>query len=384
VVRTSAGQARKPVAFDAMGTRNPGYTSTYMSGLDLLLNYSPFSELMHQLVLACLLKDVAVTRALGLPGAPQSTDIERQGRLFDITVVMEGGKEVRIELKLDAVLGRDQLQRQRENIEASQQEMLYIVLGGTQFVMSGDDIVATWTGGYTQSLEITDDGSITPGPIILAYSTVSRVLQLREVIASLSSASPEIANSAVRELADAYRRCLEKMRDTFASFRETSIRQWTNAHWNGFYDYVRSSLFPSATISNRFGQPKISWGSRDLDGMQIAVDDFFEYGVHVESEENSVSIKLDVVGTYDEEHTRGVRADFARSLQSAADLAGLELVFTTSRVGKVMTVAQLAGGYLTTKSSNTLDWNYASGILRRIDSAVDDAVKLFRKNKGRT
>src|ERR1019366_8457282 len=104
-------------------------------------------------------------------------------------------------------------------------------------------------------------------------------------VTMLATASPKITNLAVRELAEAYRRCLEEIQNTFSSWREVTVSQWKNAHWNGFYDYVRASLFPSATISNRFGRPGLVWECRDLGGIQIAVDDFLEYGgVRLEAE----------------------------------------------------------------------------------------------------
>jgi hypothetical protein len=289
--------------------RNGKRTLTDMNGLDLLLTYSPFSEHMHQLALACLFKEVAVTRAFGLAGTPRLTDIETSGRLFDITVAMEDGAEIDVEIKLDAVLDRHQLQRQRENIENSRHGMLYLLLGGSQFVMSGDDIVATWAGGYETNITITHEGTVTLGPAIPARLSVPKVLQLGEIVTILGRVSSEISSVAVRELADAYRRCLEELQNTFSSWKQTTVSGWTNAHWNGFYNYVRASLFTSATISNRFGPPRLSWGYRDLDIRRIAVDDFLAHGVHLEAEGSTVFIKLDVLEPGDPEYTNSVRAD---------------------------------------------------------------------------
>lgn len=353
-----------------------------MNGLDLLLGYSPFSELMHQLALACLLKERAITRLLGLSGTPQSTSIETHNRLFDVTVNMEDGSHAHIELKLDAILGEDQLARQRKKIEKLQQEMLYILLGGSQFISSGDDLVATWVGGSTQSIEVAEDGTVTRGPVIPFSSTSPKVCQLPQMIDVLSKASPEL-DGAVRELADAYRRCLEDIQKTFEVFERPPITKWTNAHWNSFYDYVRASLFPSASILNRFGTARLSWGYQELHCVRIAVADFFEYGVHLESEGNTVAIKLDVTGTYDADDARAVRKKFTRFVQSAADAIKLRLVLSKPHVGEKMTIATVAEGYLSSDSSDTLDWNHASNILRLTDSVVCDAVKLFRKRQGR-
>jgi len=348
-----------------------------MTGLDLLLNNSRFSEHMHQAVLACLLREVAITRAFGLSGTPQSTHLETHRRLFDISVVMEGGGEVHVEIKLDATLYPDQLQRQRENIENSRHEMLYLLLGGAQFVMSGDEIVADWKGGDSQDIEITDDLRVTPGPTIPIYSTAPKALQLRDMITMLEDASPEITNVAVRELADAYRRCLEAIQKTFRSWREINVSQWTNAHWKGFYGYIRTSLFPSSTISNSFGAPQLFWGHRDLEVVRLAVDDFFEYAVHLEAHRKRVYVKLDVLGSSDPERTKYVRKRFARCLQNAAGLAELQLTFAKPRVGQNMTVAILAGDWFSANGSDTLDWNYAIANLRALDLLLNKAVELF-------
>jgi hypothetical protein len=222
---------------------------------------------------------------------------------------------------------------------------------------------------------------MTLGLAIPTHSSVPKVWQLGEMITMLSSASPDIASVAARELADAYRRCLEEIQNTFRSWKQISVSLWTNAHWSSFYDYVRASLFPSATISNRYGRPVLLWGNRDLGATRIAVDDFLEYGgVYLETEENAVSIQLDVLEHDDSEQTKAVRADLIRFLQNAADIAQLQLVFPRPRIGANMTLATLAGGYLTTKGSGTLDWNYASGMLQRLDALVEDAVGRFRSH----
>jgi hypothetical protein len=131
------------------------------------------------------------------------------------------------------------------------------------------------------------------------------------------------------------------------------------------------------------------WGYRDLGVIRLAVDNFLEYGgVYLETQGNVVSIKLIVLEPYDlddsdeGEHPRGARADFIRFLQNAADDAKLQLEFTRPHVGANMTVVEFAGDYLTTKDSGTLDWNYASGMLLRLDSLVEDAVRLFRAHHG--
>ena len=76
-----------------------------MNGLDLLLSYSPHSEAVHQMTLACLLKDGAIARSLGLTGTPKDSFIETNGRL-DITVEMENGLLSHVELKINATFRR--------------------------------------------------------------------------------------------------------------------------------------------------------------------------------------------------------------------------------------------------------------------------------------
>jgi hypothetical protein len=295
---------------------------------------------------------------------------------------MEDGSHAHVELKLDAVLGRDQLERQREKIEKLKQEMLYILLGGSQFIYSGEELAATWAGGCEQSFEVADDGTVTHGQAIPFHSTVPKVVELRQMIDVLSNASPEL-NGAVRELVDAYLRCLGNIQKTFEVFERPPISNWTSAHWNSFHDYVRASLFPSASVFTRFGTAVLSWRFQGLHVVRIAVDEFLEYGVHLESEGSTVAIKVDVTGTYDEEDARWVRKTFTRFVKATADTAKLRLAFSKPHVGVGMTIATLEEGYLSSDGSDTLDWTHASTVLRVIDSVVHDAVKLFRKKHGR-
>lgn len=353
-----------------------------MNGLDLLLNYSLFSEHMHQLALACLLRDAAVTRALGLLGTPRESQIETHDRLFDISVLMEDAATVHVELKLDSLIRREQLEQQREKIEGSGDQMLYILLGGSQFVMSGDDIVATWTGGSTRTIDVTSDGVVL-GPLVPTYLSTPKVVQLRDLVAALAKARSEISNDAVGELADAYVQCLESIQSTFKEWQRTAISEWKTAHWIGFFDYLRASVAPDVRVLNRFGQPGLSWGYRDLHILRIAADDFLEYGIYLDAKGGKLCVKLHAIFDADHvEYTQGVRDTLDRELRTAARKMGVELVSSGKHVAGNMTVACVAGSYLAADDSGLLDWNRVVTTLGRLDQALDSAVKACRAQMG--
>jgi hypothetical protein len=356
------------------------------NGLELLLYYSPFSEHMHQVVLACLLADVTITRALGLRGTPGETRIETHNRLFDISVLMEDGSTVHIELKVDSTIRQTQLERQRENIERSQDQLLYILLGASQFLMSSEEIAATWTSGGTTTITVTEDG-VVPGAFVPAYVSAPIVIQLSGLISALTDALPGIADSARHELAEAYLRCLESIQSTFDKWKESPVADWTSAQWNGLFHYLSATLFPDGRVLNHFGQPVLSWGYRRLPTVQLAADDLLNYDVYLDADKSNLCVKLyaDFDRDYEDhtDHTKHMRADFTRLLLNAAQKLGVELVTGQERIGEKMTVACLGVGYLTTADSGLLDWNRAVTTLQRIDLVLDNAVKDLYVERGR-
>jgi hypothetical protein len=59
-----------------------------MAAIDLLLNWSPTSEWMHQVVLTGLLRHARLLELLGISGTPTDLKIETQNRLYDFTVTI--------------------------------------------------------------------------------------------------------------------------------------------------------------------------------------------------------------------------------------------------------------------------------------------------------
>jgi len=352
-----------------------------MTGLDLLFGYSRFSESMHQLALACLLRESDLLKELGIPGVPVETSVETDKRLFDITISMQGGSNVRLELKLNAGLSRDQLNRQKEG--AGDEQMLYVFLGNSQFYTANDQIASSWRRAEEFEIKFAEDETIkvrraSPeglvDPKIIGLSTMIRAL----------SASAQTATPAVRELAEAYRRCLEAIGNAFASFAKISLTNWTNAHWHGFYDSVRANLFPAASIglSIGFQGGRLSWGTRDLMMRRIAVDEFVQYGVHLEIEQSILRVKIDVIEAYEAEWTKTVREGFSSALLAVAERVGFGLLPSRQRLGEEMTIAVYDGDYRRSDSSNDLDWNHVANTLQKAEELVAEAVVQYNKEWG--
>jgi len=102
-----------------------------LAAIDLLLNWSPTSERMHQVVLTGLLRHTRLLEFLGVNGVPTDLRIETQKRLYDFTVTVQEStvkSEVHIELKVDATLGEKQIKRQMAAV-AEGDSLLYVLIG---------------------------------------------------------------------------------------------------------------------------------------------------------------------------------------------------------------------------------------------------------------
>jgi hypothetical protein len=90
-----------------------------MAAIDLLLNWSPTSERMRQVVLTGLFRHTRLLEMLGISGKPTDLAIETRGRLYDFTVTLQtatGTRRVHIELKVDATLDDFQIRRQKASL----------------------------------------------------------------------------------------------------------------------------------------------------------------------------------------------------------------------------------------------------------------------------
>jgi len=117
---------------------------------------------------------------------PKDSFIETNGRLFDITVEMEDGLLSHVELKINATFGDDQVERQRNFVEGSQDEIIYILLGTQQFMTPAQLYLGHWEGSYEQEIMISADGVITLGPKDRLYHTSPKMLNLDDLINALS------------------------------------------------------------------------------------------------------------------------------------------------------------------------------------------------------
>jgi hypothetical protein len=352
-----------------------------MTGLDLLLSYSPNSEAVHQMTLACLLKDQAIARSLGLTGTPKNTSIETNGKLFDITIEMEEGSVSHVELKVNATFGDDQVERQRNFVEISKDEIIYILLGTQQFMTPAQMNLNQWEGAGEHEISFSADGVITLGPKERFYQTSPKRLNLDDLINALSEAAADIDQQAIRELATAYRSCLENIRQTFKSFVTTDVACWNDASWIGFYDFVRASRFTSGSLDSRIGFPHFIFEFHPLLCRRLAGDDFIEYCVHLDACRGEFSFKLSVTGEYDADDVTYVRKRFRDLLEVCAEKHRLPLQWTAKRAGQGMTIATVAVGDLYNADSQAFGWEQCMSAVQSAASAISDAAACFRSSQ---
>jgi hypothetical protein len=348
-----------------------------MNGLDLLLSYSPHSEAIHQMTLACLLKDVAIARSLGLTGTPKDSFIETNGRLFDITVEMEDGLLSHVELKINATFGDDQVERQRNFVEGSQDEIIYILLGTQQFMTPAQLYLGHWEGSYEQEIMISADGVITLGPKDRLYHTSPKMLNLDDLINALSEAAPGIDQPAVQELAAAYLSCLENIRQTFKSFVSTHVAFWTDASWIGFYDLLRASAFSSGSLNSCIGVPHFTFEFHPLTPRRLAVDDFIEYDVYLDASKNELCFRMSVIGYFDSDDATHVLKRFKNHLKVCAKKRGLPLQWPKKRAAQVMTIATIAVSDLYKDNTQVFGWEECMAVFRSAAAAISDASAAF-------
>lgn len=349
-----------------------------MSGLDLLFSYSPNSEAVHQVALACLLKDRAIARSLGLTGTPKNTFIESNGRLFDITVEMEDGSVSHVELKVNAILGDDQVERQRNFLESNRAEMIYILLGTQQFMSPAQMHLEDWERSGQHEISFSDDGVLIVGAKARLYETSPKRLSLENLISALSKAASDIEQPAIQDLAAAYRLCLENIRKTFTSFFTTPVAFWNEASWIGFYDFARVTRFPSACLDSRFGVLHFTFEHHPLWCRNLAVDDFIEYHASLDAGIGEFHFMMSVIGDYDADDATHVRKQFRKLLQVSAEKHGLTLRWTPQHAGQVMTIATLAVCDLYQKDMQAFGWRQCMAAVQSATSAISDAAAGLR------
>lgn len=211
-----------------------------MAAIDLLFDVKLASERLHQLALGAALTRSSLLARLGIDGDPGHDEWEPRRGLFDLAVSLNDGEgqqpdEVRrvwIELKIDAGLGRDQLEKQLKHVEGSTDHVAYLLLG-TAALHSVSAELRTRVEEHRRR-----DGAL------------GLVLTSQELEEGLWSAARELGTDReardVRDLLTSYRDALIRLRERVEGFEDTPLEQWGYGEYLGFFAEWRRRT-PSAS-----------------------------------------------------------------------------------------------------------------------------------------
>lgn len=329
-----------------------------MAAIDLLLNWSPASERMHQVVLAGLLQHTPLLRQLGISGSPlPSVATETQGRLFDFTVPLDKGRNVQIELKVDATLSDDQMRRQMAAAAGANDVLMYVLLGTTQFCSSR---------GYIEDFRVRQQVSPKEEDVI--------VVDLATMRRAVSSLIAETRDPDHRDLAAAYDSLLRYIEESFWAFEAKPLGEWISTDWFGFYDHLRRALCidcSMAYVNNPSGGFVGCW----WDATQPDSDDDCE--VYLQLEHDKLCFKISIC----EQHINSAahfRDRFSDTVLTAGTASGLHIK-RPDRFGRGtwMTVAVLDRDYRAPVGASKVDWSYVQGIIGAADKVLKNAARQF-------
>jgi hypothetical protein len=315
-----------------------------MAAIDWLLNWSPNSERMHQVVLAGLFQHTSLLSKLNIEGNPMhGLETETQGRLFDFTVPLDTGRKVQIELKLDAKLDEDQLCRQIGSVKDSDDILLYVLLGITQFCWPPAKIAAL----------LPEQG--------MGRSKDVRVVDLCRMLSAVNSLAAETRDPDQRDLAVAYGALLRRIRESHTAFAAKTLGEWEWADWFGFYNKLRTDLQIGCEmdyVSNPSGGFVGCWW-----GNLTKPND--DCGFYLQLEGDKLCFKVSICDRH--KTSACVRRDrFSEAVLAAAAGLGIK---KPSRFGKGtwMTVAVFDGDYRAPAGNSTLDWQYTATVVAAAD-----------------
>jgi hypothetical protein len=325
-----------------------------MAAIDWLLNWSPNSERMHQVVLAGLFQHTSLLRKLDIDGTPtQGLATETQGRLFDFTVPMNTGQNIQIELKLDARLGEDQICRQLTSVKNSNDILLYVLLGITQFCCSPTKIEGL----------LAAQGMRQPSNI--------RVVDLCQMLSAVNSLAAETRNPDQRDLAVAYGSLLRRIQESHTAFAAKTLTEWEWADWFGFYNKLRADLQIACEmdyVANPSGGFVGCWW-----GNLTKPND--DCGFYLQLEGDKLCFKVSIC----DRHRTSASARRDRFSEAVLAAATGFSVKKPARFGKGtwMTVAVFDGDYRASGGKNELDWQYTATILATAEKVLKAAVHRY-------
>ena len=325
-----------------------------MAAIDWLLNWSPNSERMHQVVLAGLFQHTSLLRKLDINGNPaQGLATETQGRLFDFTVPLDTGRNVQIELKLDARLSEDQICRQIASVKDNNDILLYVLLGVTQFCCPPAKIEGL----------LAAKGMLQPGNV--------KVVDLYRMQSAVNSLAAETRDPDQRDLAVAYGSLLRRIHESHTAFSAKILGDWEWADWFGFYSKLRTDLQIACDmdyVANPSGGFVGCWW-----GNLTKPND--DCGFYLQLEGDKLCFKVSICDRH-KPSACARRDQFSEAVLAAAAGLGIK---KPSRFGKGtwMTVAVFDGDYRAPVGKDKLDWQYTANLLATAEKVLKAAVHHY-------
>jgi hypothetical protein len=331
-----------------------------MAAIDLLLNWSPTSERMHQVVLTGLLRHTRLLEMLGIGGMPTDLKIETQNKLYDFTVTVSDGtmcRKIHIELKVDASLGETQIRRQMASV-AEGDLLVYVLIGVTRF---------TWSGRLLEDVR----NSLEQAP----HAGSVRIIGLTEMREAISALAAHAVDENHRDLAVAYGSLLRKIHDATSEFENKPLSDWKRcgSEWFGLFSEIVRRLDLRDAEMNFVYNP--GGGFIGCWWNFLALDLAPGCGAYLQCEEHLLCFKIAV-----EEGDRAtLRSSFSEAVLNAARLFG----FTAKKPdrfgnGTYMTVAVMEGDYRAGPTANLLDWDHVIQRLNEARSVLERAVQTYR------
>jgi len=322
-----------------------------MSAIDVLFDWSPTSERVHQFVLSGLLQKTNLLNNIGVNGKLEKIYNESENRLYDITIELENGNKVNIELKIDSELKNEQIQRQLSKL-SSNDTMIYILLGITRF---------SWDK-TTLNNQVRNVNNYTGNLIIVDLEDM--IAHIDNLI--LKTILPEYKD--YRDLLVAYGFLLRRIKGYTCEFQDKELKEWGWYDWFGFYNELNSKFKLNGGIgyvnSPSGGFVGYWWNWKDL-------GDWGEMFLQLEKEKLCFKIYVK-----DKANASSIRQSVYEAIIDVANSMGFNAVKPNRwGSGETMTVCilDLSLDYRSEDKTN-LDWNYCLQILT-------DAENLLTKTQ---
>lgn len=315
-----------------------------MAAIDLLLHSKKDSERLHQLVLAALLgRTHLLSRLVPLPGAAR-LDLaglawEPEGKTFDLGVpigVAEGGRggRVLIELRVDAALDEDQIEKQlNPRLFHAGDHLLYLLLGYSEITLHRGMLAQV-----LRRIARRDRAADLPDRV-----SVRGASDLIPLLADpdLLPAGPDRRDA--RDLLAAYRDLLGELRARTTGFEERPPPSWGEGDFYGLFARCRAARLggmADAEIGRAAGAETgvvgCHWLPTPIPGGELSLQ-FEDARLCVKLRPAQESQRKRVRESVDAAlHGLGIPAAGAESVPG-------QLVLAPRRLGSIMTVAYVDG-----------------------------------------